>query len=282
MGVFVDRGYRTLLGLPFYDRVRELEFLSELLGAARTVVVYGPRNVGKSELARYYAQRRSPGSPFLLVDARRRSAEGLGLARPGVLRELLGLADKLLSGALRAPSLVGLAEGVSRVYRSLGPGPITVVVDEFHLLYTSRREALLELERAAGYLAKRGEPGARLVVTSSEGFVTLGSARRRLLGYSAGYLPVEGLDKGHMEALYSDYRARYSCGLGFKVYWGVFGGSPGYLVEACSLGEERLFRDYIPGVLRDVVDEAIASISAELSEPPSKVLEQASRILGGP
>ncbi len=47
-GVYVDRSYRTMLGTAFYDRL---------------TIVYGPRNVGKSELARYFLSRRYRGGP---------------------------------------------------------------------------------------------------------------------------------------------------------------------------------------------------------------------------
>ena len=56
--VFVDHSYRAMLGTSFYDRLWELARLEELLQGVRTVVVYGPRNVGKSELVRYFVSKR--------------------------------------------------------------------------------------------------------------------------------------------------------------------------------------------------------------------------------
>ncbi len=74
--VFVDRGYKTSLGTAFYDRLADLDKLAELLEGVRTVIVYGPRNVGKSELARYAAVRRLKARS-VLVDSRRRSLNAL-------------------------------------------------------------------------------------------------------------------------------------------------------------------------------------------------------------
>ncbi|NOZ88585.1 MAG: hypothetical protein GXO15_01525, partial [Crenarchaeota archaeon] len=66
-GLYVDEGYRTGLGVSFYDRLRELEALEEALRAARLIIVYGPRNVGKSELVRYWARRRRGGGRSVLA-----------------------------------------------------------------------------------------------------------------------------------------------------------------------------------------------------------------------
>ena len=59
MGIFVDAGYRTRLGTSFYDRRRELDTLDSAVHDYRLVIVYGPRNVGKSELVYYWSRRRA-------------------------------------------------------------------------------------------------------------------------------------------------------------------------------------------------------------------------------
>ena len=68
MGIFVDREHRTSLGVCFYDRVSELAELKRLLKVFRTVIIYGPRNVGKSELVRYWLHRKSVDA--VIIDAR--------------------------------------------------------------------------------------------------------------------------------------------------------------------------------------------------------------------
>lgn len=274
MTVFRDTGYRTVLGLCFYNRLWDLERLKRFLKAARTLIIYGPRGVGKSELVRYYLLRRVSRLGGVLVDVRRRAAERLGVY--GSLGDVARLLDEVVSRFLGTRSLVGLVESVAGVLHGLRGG--LVVVNEFHLLYHGREEAIDELERVAGYLAKTGR-GPRLVLTVSEGFVATSRARRRLIGYSARYMLLEGLDKESMEALYNEYRERYGCSTGFQEYWGVFGGAPGYLVEACPLSREELLEEYIPSILRDTVDDAVARLSEELSKEPREVLGLAATLL---
>ncbi|MCE4610669.1 MAG: ATP-binding protein [Desulfurococcales archaeon] len=116
-GIYVDQGYKTALGTAFYDRVPELGRLEALIGGVRTVVVYGPRGVGKSELARYLAVRRLRVRS-LLVDSRRRRLEDL-LGFSSGERRLLESIEGLLSSALGLPrGLVGLVE---EVYSRLSP-----------------------------------------------------------------------------------------------------------------------------------------------------------------
>ena len=57
--MFAYHGYRTGLGTAFYDRVDELGQLDRLVQGYRLVVVYGPRSVGESELARHWGRRRA-------------------------------------------------------------------------------------------------------------------------------------------------------------------------------------------------------------------------------
>ncbi len=47
--------YRTCSGTRFYDRREEVDKLSSWIRSGCYVVVWGPRNVGKSEMLRYVA-----------------------------------------------------------------------------------------------------------------------------------------------------------------------------------------------------------------------------------
>ncbi len=180
--------YRTRLGTRFYDRFWELEELHHLLEKKRTLIVYGPRNIGKSELIRYYLEVYAPqrlGRIYAVrVDARERRVERcLGGGEP---RGITTLSRAILEALRMPPSLVELVERVIGAVRRSAAEKIILHIDEFHLFYGDRREALRELESLAGYAAKKGEDKLRLVITVSEGFVASGSARRRLLGYARG------------------------------------------------------------------------------------------------
>lgn len=276
--VLVDASYRTMLGTGFYDRRSELEKLSELLQGVRTVIVYGPRNAGKSELVRYFITKRlGLGSlarlshRVVLIDARRRRMEkylGPGRDAPGFLDELLSSVTGLPRG------LVGFLEGlVSRVRP-----PILVFIDEFHLLFgASLGEALAELEAVAGFLAKRAEKQLRLVVTVSEGFFATTSALSRLSGYSTGYLLVEPMDTTSFEALYNEYEARHGCSIGLSLFIRLAGTSPGYLADLCPRSR-KLLEDWVLtelqrlGMVLDLAAEAIGMTRDEAMEAASRLL----------
>jgi len=233
-GFLVDRDYRTALGTGFYDRDLELDSLEEKLQAVRTLIVYGPRNVGKSELVRYFLAKKLSGGRLarilrraVIIDARLKHAEPY-LGRVGV--DALRLAERLLD-ALGAPrGLVGLVEELA----SLAALPLTVFIDEFHLLIRgSLEDALAELEAAAGALSKRGEAKVRLVVSVSEGFFATSRAWRRLYGYSTSYMLVEPMNPQAFKPLYEEYRGKYGCNVDLNTFTRLAGTSPGYLVDLC-------------------------------------------------
>jgi AAA+ ATPase superfamily predicted ATPase len=193
--IFVDRGYRTGLGTAFYDRVSELDSLSRLVNAFRVVVVYGPRNAGKSELVRYWAHSRRVSA--FVVDCRMLRARrvlgdaiyavaGAEKVRAELVKLLAEEASRLLSGS------AGIADLILALIQALR-GRIeryVILVDEFHELprYTpeSREEALRDLASLAAMLLKSEKMrGVRLIVVASEGFATTHHARSMLQGYSA-------------------------------------------------------------------------------------------------
>ena len=242
MGVFVDHGYRTRLGVSFYDRVAELGDLEGLTGSYRLVVVYGPRNVGKSELVYYWGRRRH-GHRFVAVqsDLLRASERVESVARylvaPGdEIRESI---LEALRARLRDLGLLGLVYAAYDAVRSL-LGETILFIDEFHLLprYAGRRagleEALVDLEALAHSLAKAEEPRLRVVLALSEGFFASQEAHTRLHGYSTEYLLVEHMDWESYRALYTEYAEIKGCSTDFTTIYGVAGGAPGYLAELCS------------------------------------------------
>ena len=274
--MFVDAGYRTLLGTRFYDRVRELGRLGRLVSSLRTVVVYGPRNAGKSELARYFASRRLPEGlrgRVVLVDARRRLMEGLaGLGESPGLGEL----GRAAAEALGAPEpLVRLLELLGERLR---PAAL-VIVDEFHLLHGEPRRALVDLEAAAALLAKRGEERTRLIVTVGEGFFATTAALSRLQGYSAGYLLVEHMPLDCFTALYNEYRERHGCRLGLAAYTRLAGTLPGYLTDLCSRDRELLMEWLAAEQAR--LDAAIKATALELGIEEAGARSTAAELLRG-
>ena len=269
--VLVDSKYRTGLGVAFYDRESELDGLEKRLAAYRTLVVYGGRGVGKSELVRYYLARRR-GGRVAVVDARERRVRELVPGKPSGERLLRGLME-----ALGVPT--SLLDVVLEVSRAVA-GVELVFVDEFHLLYRSLEEALAGLEAVAGYLAKRVEGLPRLLVTVSEGFMATVDAMARLQGYSTGFMLVEPLPLEAFTMLYREYSGRYGCRLGYKLVLGLAGTSPGYLPELCDIEEGEMLIEWVR-VRQAQLSHAMYRASVELGVPVREALRAAVRLLEG-
>ncbi len=223
-----DCGWRTGLGTCFYNRLEQARRLSRLLDRLSCIVLLGPRNVGKSELARYTLLRVKGVHP-LIIDARRLVARHA----PPLPREL---AERLVEAVVERAGL-GRLVGILREATGLLKDRV-VLVDEFHLL---GGEPLRELEALCKALTfYREYSGWRLVATASEGWVLASRLESRLVGYGAWVETVEGLDEAHMRGLHGEYGETRGCSVGFEAYWRLVGGAPGYLPELCSLDERGI------------------------------------------
>ncbi len=286
MSVFVDNGYRTRLGVSFYDRVAELGNLEELTGSYRLVVVYGPRNVGKSELVYYWGRRRHRHRFVAVQSDLLRASERV----EGVARYLVAPGDEIresileaLRSRLRDLGLLGLVYAAYDVIHSL-LGETIFFIDEFHLLprYSGRRagleEALVDLEALAHSLAKAEEPRLRVVLAVSEGFFASQEALTRLHGYSTEYLLVEHMDKESYRALYTEYAEGKGCSTDFATIYGVTGGAPGYLAELCSSQQavERLIERS-----ESLLEWSLAEAREALGLGAREAIELSYRLLGG-
>ncbi len=263
MNIIVDRSYRTGLDTAFYDRVEELGFLRRIIDTHRLTVMYGPRNVGKSELARYLL--RSMNTAALRVDARLLSVKDLA-ARTSV--EVLGritpsrIVDELVEDVVEAlvpgGRILNVALSLASALRQKLSGSMLLLVDEFHELpgYRGERgrqyyEALDDLRSLAAYLAKNMS-GVRVMVTVSEGFAATWDAWARLEGYSTRWVLVEHLDQEHFKALYDEYRSKHGCRLGLKEIYALVGGTPGALPDLCPLPREDLVEARVTAWLGEV------------------------------
>ncbi len=268
--MFIDAAYRTGLGTGFYDRVDELDELASSLRGYRSVVVYGPRGVGKSELARYYLARRHVGGA-VVVDARERKALELVPGRVEPLRLLRGI-----MGLLGVPvNLVDLVAEIARSAKKLS----LVLLDEFHLFFTDTRQALVALEALAGYLAKKPRGTPSLLVTVSGGFFATTEALSRLTGYSTGFLLVEPMDPRAFAKLYQEYREKNGCERSLEEITGLAGPNPGYLVELCSLSDKML-ANWVSERLSQL-SHAVYRAALELGEDPLEAVREASELLSG-
>jgi energy-coupling factor transporter ATP-binding protein EcfA2 len=271
--VYVDGGYRTRLGIRFYDRVEELDTLREHVEALPTVVVYGPRGAGKSELVRYLVLRRleAPPAGVVLVDGVERRVEGL----LGLPVDVKGVVESLLDVLGTPGGLVRLAEGLVRA----AVKPSLVVIDELHMFFDTPIEALRALEALAGYLAKRGVRRPKLIVTTSEGLIATVKAAARLAGYAVGFTLVEHMDPTSFTMLYREYSGKYGCRLSLDELMALAGTLPGYLPDLCPRSPQ-LLHEWIRERLSQLA-EALAEAAEALGISPKEAEKLALELLKG-
>ncbi|AEM38358.1 AAA ATPase [Pyrolobus fumarii 1A] len=289
VAVYVDRGYRTGLGTAFYDRLVELERLDKLVFSHRTVIVYGPRGVGKSELVRYWLRGLQERGRIaaVYVDARRLRGQHLvrALETRGLLVDKKNLAERLLEVLKdlddRSTGLLQLTyhaiDVLIDVIREYASTRIILFIDEFHLLprYMHKSDpaskyldALDDLEALAGLLAKDPHySNITIVLTVSEGFTATDLVLSKLHGYSTAWMLVEHLDVDHFRALYKEYVSLKSCGVDVDEVLGLVGGTPGYLPELCMLDRNTVVEERVPMWIAEVetgLSRARNVLSAEI------------------
>ena len=236
MGVWKDCGWMTRLGTCFYNRKAEAERLARLSQRFPTVLLAGPRNVGKSELATYTLVRVMKVNP-LIIDARRGVAKSLVGDRLEPLEKRV--AQAILRVLAEKAGLAPLIDAIRSAYEHIRFDRY-VLVDEVHLV---ARDAVRELEAVAKMLRFYPEyRGWRLIVTTSEGVLLSARIADRLDGYGARVVIVEPLGEEDARALYEEYSRAHGCSVGFGKYWRLVGGLPGYLPDICEMDEVELSR----------------------------------------
>jgi hypothetical protein len=275
-----DCSYVTGLNTCFYDRVSELGELERGFRWAHTIVLYGPRSSGKSELVRYYVSRRLSSDVIAVVfDARRKRGtrffESLGVEvvhlDESVALRALDAILKILEGLrVHMPlDLRALTHGARELYKVLlgvvgGLSEVYVVVDEAHLL-EERGAFIRDLEAVAGALAKYRElSNIRLLVTSSEGFISTSDVYSRLRGYSEKFIAVEELDEEHFKMLYEEYCSkRGGCITPLNMVEAIAGRLPGYIVEVESKARNGELEAFIRVELGNLLEAMVKASSAE-------------------
>ncbi len=294
----VDDEYRTRLGTRFYNREYELDRLNETVERYRVTVVYGPRNVGKSELVRYWAWKENIRDRLVMVEGDVLSSENI---LDGISWHILSVDEKarrILEEGLKAVAgrlgIYDIYKVVSRIPSLIGyPGdPLVIFIDEFHLLpryhsapRASRYEvALTDLEALAHYLSKKVDVRVRVVLTVSEGFVATNEAMLRLHGYSSGFLLIDHLDEKHFKSLFEEYTSKNPCPHDYVIVKGVIGGAPGYLLELCA--SEKDLESFI-GRSKSLLEEGLSGVRNVLRDnlgwdpSPHELIENAYKLVCG-
>jgi hypothetical protein len=227
---------------------------------------YVSRRLGSDVIAVVFDARRKRGTRFFeslgvevvhldesvalrALDAILKILEGLRVHMPLDLRALTHGARELYK------VLLGVVGGLSEVY---------VVVDEAHLL-EERGAFIRDLEAVAGALAKYRElSNIRLLVTSSEGFISTSDVYSRLRGYSEKFIAVEELDEEHFKMLYEEYCSkRGGCITPLNMVEAIAGRLPGYIVEVESKARNGELEAFIRVELGNLLEAMVKASSAE-------------------
>jgi len=264
--VFRDEGYRTSVGTAFYDRVVDVNFLSGVVLSGGALIVFGPRNVGKSELLRYVSSRLPVfGWASYYIDLR--ELQGGGALRAYFRESSLADVARSAARAIGYGGVLELLEALLGYAERAGALGVCYVIDEVQ--FAERSRALLEA------LAKRvvyrgGGVKQSVVVASSEGYLIYGDELWRARGYGYRVWLVEEMDYEHFSALASELEQALGLKLGVSVkelYENYTGGNPGELVAVARLGFEEWLRLRELELLR-----TIARLSLDLGVPRGDLL----------
>ncbi len=300
MSIFVDHNYRTSLGTGFYDRVSELKELDSLIRSNRVMIVYGPRNVGKSELTRYWIHKRRLAT--VRINARLLRARNLlesmdiGYVETQSMDSIKTLAQEILTRLGVRAGIMDIVLGiVLKVAKAIKGNRLLIFIDEFHELPKYKSEhprskyevALEDLRSLAASLSKDNAfENVNLLLTVSEGFIATDFARSELEGYSVEWMLVKHIDETHFKALYREYSKRKECNLSEDEILRLVGGSPGHLSELCPLdknGLTRRLRVWIQEV-ETALSQARNILSREMGKEmsPSEIIANASKLMEKP
>ncbi len=246
-----DNGYRTLAGTRFYGREREVRELMELIENGCYIILWGPRNVGKSELARYVSWILSENGWFINhIDIRSYLSEKRVSVYGGVDR------DSFLKNIL---PLLGLPEGLLGIFdygvrfvKERRCSGFLWVVDEPHLLPNPRAflEALIKKTLYTFY-----DKIVSVVITVSDGWFILGDIVDSLLGYGAIPLFIDWIDMDSYKGFLEEIKAVYGVEVGVeasRLYSEYTGGVPGALVslvrDGFSKWVDSTYRQFLSSV----------------------------------
>ena len=223
--------YKTRFGICFYDREREVDCLERVVGRGDFVVVWGPKNIGKSELLKYFSYIVSGrGWVVYYIDAREYIARKTIEVYPS--RDFLGEFLDMVRDIVGVPSyLLELFEKGIRFGLEKKASGILWVFDEPH--YLSNVKPFLESIVKNTIYTSYGKPVSAIISVSDGWFIT-SDAMHSLLDYGVKHLFVDELDIESFKILYRDIVSITGINTGLDVetiYREYTGGNPGYLID---------------------------------------------------
>ncbi len=237
--LYVDCSYRTQSNLCFYDRVKEYNFIESIVKKGGFIIVWGPRNVGKSELLRYVAHKLS--SEYLISYTNIREKKLYTLEFYPKEKLLDRLAGKIKC-FLEAGFLIDVVEEAYRFIREYKASGFIWIIDEVHLLGESRGllEALVKRVVYSHWLKP-----LTVIVCSSEGWFIDSSVVYNMFDYGAHELLVKPFSYEYFREFVSEYSRLKNIDVGVdidRLYNDLVGGVPGAFISLVELGVSEWVR----------------------------------------
>jgi len=255
----VDDNYKTYSNTRFYNRKWEMNFLLNRVMNFSFIILYGPRNIGKSELLRFLSFILKDSGWFIYyVDVREYLSRRQLTIYPETIDhtvflqsvlDIVGLPDRVLD-LFEA----GYRYAVER--RACG---VLWAFDEPHYLPNARPflEALVKR-----VLYSFHDRPLSVIISVSDGWFIVSDAMVSLLEYGAETLFVDELDPGSFRGLYSELSMVRKVVLDIDpdiLYSRYVGGNPGYLVELLNHGDLGRWGDRVEKVFLAKVNNITGS-----------------------
>ena len=255
--MFIDCSYRCSSGTCFYNREKEIEWLIDRVYRSAYVIVWGPRNIGKSELLKYLSWRLGrEGFCVIYIDCRE--------AITSDLVTIHGFRDmtELFREAIELIGLGKLSKAydlVSSVVRRVRASGVLWVFDEAHRL--NGYDRVLEVLIKKTIYTFHEKPFST-IISSSEGWFIRSNVVYSLREYGAQDLLVESMDKEvfieYARELFRVYGRSPDVPVDI-LYNEFISGNPGYLVKLLSY---RSVEEWIESV-REWFIEVVNRVSIE-------------------
>ncbi len=225
------RMYKTRIGIQFYNREREVAFLEENISKGDFIVVWGPKNIGKSELLRYFSHiASSRGWIVYYIDIR----EYIARNEIEVYPDKTGFKEflKLVGDIIGVPNyLLELFERGVRFGLKKRANGVLWVFDEPH--YLSIAKPFLESIVKNTIYTSYDKP-VSAVISVSDGWFIASDVMHSLLDYGVKCLFIDELNIEHFKLLHRDLVSitGKDTGLDIEVIYSQYtGGNPGYLID---------------------------------------------------
>jgi len=252
-----NNDYKTIAGTKFYDRNMEVNFLINQINRSSYTIVWGPRNIGKSELLRYISWKLRRNNIFTYyIDVRKYlSKKHIEIFFNKLnIKEIMSSLSNLIGIPNRILELFEIGVKIALEKKCNG---ILWIIDEPH--YLSNAKPFLEAS-IKEVLYKFHEKPIPIIIVVSEGWFILSDITWSLINYGAKQLLVNWMDKKYFKAFTREIMEIRNANLNIDfndLYNNYVGGVPGALISLIEYGLNdwiKLMESYLIRACRNVAD----------------------------